>query len=110
MIKINKNFTVRPLSLTTNNCKQKVKKSLSEKGKHKFSTTFYASAAIKNNLSKIYNKKCAFCENDTTAGASLQVEHYRPKAKVTEDLRHPGYYWLGYEWSNLLYALSLIHI
>jgi hypothetical protein len=34
----------------------------------------------------------------------MQVEHFRPKAKVTKVKTHPGYYWLGYEWSNLLLA------
>jgi hypothetical protein len=34
----------------------------------------------------------------------LRVDHYRPKNKIKEDNRHAGYYWLGYEWSNLLPA------
>ncbi|MBU3025907.1 hypothetical protein [Zobellia galactanivorans] len=106
MKKVTKDFKNIPSSLISNNCRSKVITSLSEKGKHKFSTSYYASNIIKSKLSQIYNNKCAFCENDTTAGASLQVEHYRPKAKVTEDVNHPGYYWLGYEWSNLLYACS----
>ncbi|SDM66105.1 HNH endonuclease family protein [Kriegella aquimaris] len=106
MKKVTKDFINIPSSLTSNNCRSKVIKSLSEKGKHQFSTPYYASSIIKTKLSQIYNNKCAFCENDTTAGASLQVEHYRPKAKVTEEANHPGYYWLGYEWSNLLYSCS----
>lgn len=106
MRKVNKNFNVIPSTLTSNNCKKKIKKSLLEKGKHKFSSNYYASSTIKAKLSIIYNNKCAFCENDTTAGASLQVEHFRPKAYVADDENHPGYYWLGYEWSNLLYACS----
>jgi hypothetical protein len=106
MKKVAKNFIIIPSSLSSNNCKNKVTISLLEKGSHTFSPSYYASKIIKSNLFKIYNNKCAFCENDTTAGASLQVEHYRPKAKVTEEVNHPGYYWLGYEWSNLLYACS----
>lgn len=106
MKKVIKDFDTVPTTLTSGNCKAKIKVSLKEKGKHNFSTSYYASDKIKTVLSEIYNNKCAFCENDTTAGASLQVEHYRPKAKVTEDEDHPGYYWLGYVWSNLLYACS----
>lgn len=34
----------------------------------------------------------------------LQVEHYRPCREVRDDNEHEGYYWLGYEWSNLLLA------
>lgn len=106
MKKINKDFRNIPTTLTSTNCKNKITLSLSEKGKHDFSTHYYASKDVKSYLAKIYNNKCVFCENDTTSGASLQVEHYRPKAKVTEDINHLGYYWLGYEWSNLLYACS----
>ena len=30
------------------------------------------------------------------------MEHYRPKAGVTESPKHPGYWWLAGVWSNLL--------
>jgi len=89
-----------------NDCSLAIDKALLEKGSHKFRNGIYASDDVKQRLKKIYNNKCAFCETDTSAGAVLQVEHYRPKAKVTEDPTHDGYYWLGYEWSNLLYACS----
>lgn len=60
--------------------------------------------------------KCAYCE--VRIGSTGDIEHYRPKGKVThedgslvmvdsnggEKVPHPGYYWLTYEWSNLLYA------
>ena len=106
MKKVTKDFTNIPLSLSTQLCDSKIAISLNEKKNHKFSGNIYANESVKIVLSEIYNNKCAFCENDTTAGASLQVEHYRPKAKVTEDSTHPGYYWLGYQWTNLLFACS----
>jgi hypothetical protein len=31
-----------------------------------------------------------------------EIEHYRPKKGVDEDANHNGYYWLCYEWSNLV--------
>ena len=104
MKKVKKNKTLIPKPL--DNCDKKNNEALQEKGKHNFSGYYYASDKVKERLRKIYNNKCAFCESDTTAGAVLQVEHYRPKAKVTEDTNHNGYYWLGYEWTNLLYACS----
>ncbi len=104
MRKIVKITTLIPKPL--NDCTAKINKALLEKAGHKFSNNTYASKNVKQNLMKIYNNKCAFCESDTTAGAVLQVEHYRPKAKVKEDSTHTGYYWLGYEWTNLLYACS----
>jgi len=104
MQKVIKKSTLIPKPL--NNCTNYINKALQEKGAHKFSNSIYASEEVKKRLSKIYNSKCAFCESDTTAGAVLQVEHYRPKAKVAEEPTHEGYYWLGYEWTNLLYACS----
>lgn len=55
---------------------------------------------VEDQLAKIYEYKCAYCERICKA----DIEHYRPKAGVTEDWNHPGYYWLCYEWSNLLPA------
>jgi hypothetical protein len=56
-------------------------------------------------LHKIFYYKCAYCEGRYDAGHPWQVEHYRPKAEVTEFrklINHPGYFWLAYEWYNLL--------
>jgi hypothetical protein len=49
--------------------------------------------------------RCAYCEGRYSAGEFGDAEHYRPKSEVTEDrkaINHPGYYWLAYEWHNLL--------
>lgn len=50
--------------------------------------------------------KCFYCESSIEKGVTLQVEHYRPKSKVeaidNNNIVHPGYYWLGLEWTNLL--------
>ncbi len=39
------------------------------------------------------------------------VEHFRPKAGYRQSLKgrliRPGYYWLAYEWSNLLFCCQL---
>lgn len=50
---------------------------------------------------------CAYCEGRYAGGHDCDAEHYRPKGKVTDgrnDVGHPGYYWLAYEWHNLLLA------
>ncbi len=101
MIRIRKNFDSIPAPLQGPHCVEKLEKALSEKGRHKFSDSCYAHADVKKELERIYNHKCSFCESDVTAGSALQVEHYRPKAKIEESELHQGYYWLGYEWSNL---------
>jgi hypothetical protein len=55
-------------------------------------------------LNEWYLLKCAYCERIY----ALDVDHYRPKAEVrgedNELIREEGYYWLCYEWSNLIPA------
>jgi hypothetical protein len=68
--------------------------------------------------------KCAYCEAPIRDYQHGDVEHFRPKAGITdqdgrrvylldgngeiqidaagEPVEHPGYYWLAYEWTNLL--------
>ena len=61
--------------------------------------------------------KCAYCECDVLINQG-GIEHWRPKGRVTSASNklvkiktkngtvctHPGYYWLAYEWQNLLLA------
>jgi len=54
---------------------------------------------VRKKLRDLYYQKCAYCESKEH---KPEVEHYRPKKNVAEDNSHPGYYWLCYEWSNLL--------
>lgn len=68
--------------------------------------------------------KCAYCEAPIRDYQHGDVEHFRPKAGITDEngqpvylldkqgqiqidadgepVKHPGYYWLAYEWTNLL--------
>jgi uncharacterized protein (TIGR02646 family) len=55
---------------------------------------------VEDQLSLSYNNKCAYCERICKA----DIEHYRPKKAVDEDNKHDGYYWLCYEWTNLIPA------
>ena len=68
-------------------------------------------------LENVFYKKCAYCESNVTSTSFGDAEHYRPKGKVTMraaggetvvELQagqpHPGYYWLAYDWRNLLPA------
>jgi hypothetical protein len=57
---------------------------------------------LKAHLFDLFNGKCAFCESKPMNVYGGAVDHYRPKGKPLEDDRHPGYYWLAYEPSNLL--------
>lgn len=67
----------------------------------------------------VVRAKCAWCERIRDVSRELDVEHYRPKVKVTRwdgdpalvsdkppkevDLG-PGYWWLGFSWEN--YSLA----
>lgn len=67
----------------------------------------------------LFYGKCAYCEGKLTPQSYGEGEHWRPKRGVQEKregkLRtveregtaHPGYWWLAYEWSNLLPACQL---
>ena len=52
-----------------------------------------------------------FCESKVSHIAYGDVEHFRPKAgyrqRPEDPLVQPGYYWLAYEWSNLLFCCQL---
>jgi len=73
-------------------------------------------------LDNVFNGKCAYCETSAVRWAG-HAEHFRPKGRV--DVRdqatgksvpasvewpdgkvatHPGYFWLAYNWKNLLPA------
>ena len=65
--------------------------------------------------------KCAYCESDVLVNQPGDIEHWRPKNRVTDEknraieivtggskkVPHPGYYWLAYEWRNLLLACAI---
>jgi uncharacterized protein (TIGR02646 family) len=51
-------------------------------------------------------RKCAYCEG-SIASQNGDIDHFRPKKRVSNDnykpiQGHKGYYWLAYEWTNLL--------
>lgn len=71
------------------------------KGKVRDAATGQDRYLVRERLMEIYFNKCAYCED---IEAKPDVEHFRPKKRVTEDRNHPGYYWLCYEWTNLLPA------
>ncbi len=106
MIQVKKDYDNPPAALNSKGCQNQLKKALIEKDQHIFSSHCYRDATYEALKSDIYHRKCGYCESDTTAGAALQVDHYRPKKRIQEDQTHTGYYWLGYEWSNLILVCS----
>lgn len=108
MIKVHKDFKVIPRHLSKKSAQQQTLAAIAAQDGSMYIRN-YKHRSVKTALSEIYHHKCAYCESTITHSAPLQVEHYRPKAKVDQqDLKageiHNGYYGLGNEWSNLLLA------
>lgn len=62
-----------------------------------------------------FRGKCAYCEQETYRDQHGDVDHFRPHSSVRDrhwarirvviggiEREHPGYYWLAYDWQNLL--------
>ena len=77
----------------------------------KFDSRIYGAKSVKNALRNAQYDKCAFCESTGKHIAYGDVEHFRPKAgyrqRPKDPLTRPGYYWLAYDWSNLLFCCQL---
>jgi uncharacterized protein (TIGR02646 family) len=50
------------------------------------------------------NKKCCYCERRRDMNRESDIDHFRPKAEVTMAPDHKGYWWLAYDWNNLLFC------
>jgi 5-methylcytosine-specific restriction endonuclease McrA len=73
------------------------------------------------NLEGPFHGKCAYCESKIYTNQYGDLDHYRPKGAVrdertgrpvrldlgTGESNHPGYYWLAYDWQNLLPTCEL---
>jgi uncharacterized protein (TIGR02646 family) len=74
-------------------------------------SAIYGDATVKDALIADQHGKCCYCESKFEATGFGDVEHFRPKAGVRQQpsapLEKPGYYWLAYEWSNLLYSCEI---
>jgi len=79
--------------------------------KWEIDTSIYGHPLIKDKLKLSQHGKCAFCEGNITNLAYGDVEHFRPKKywKQNEKLGEegPGYYWLAYDYNNLLLACQI---
>ncbi len=74
--------------------------------KFDFNRNIYAAETVKNALLRAQHDKCCYCESKFRANSPGAVEHFRPKRAVKSGLGasmvYPGYYWLAYDWNNLL--------
>ena len=68
----------------------------------------YGDSTVKAQLIREQHDKCCFCEAKFSENSYGDVEHFRPKKAYKKRrariLTYPGYYWLGYDWSNLMFS------
>ena len=120
MIRVQKSAIVpailvdKGIPATTENCRLYATNSAEyDSGKTKFDilSSIYGAASVKQQLIDDQHGKCCFCEADFTANGYGDVEHLRPKAGFTKTrtgkLNRPGYYWLAYDWDNLLFSCQI---
>jgi uncharacterized protein (TIGR02646 family) len=66
----------------------------------------YGAKPVKKKLVTTHRSKCCYCETKYEDPRHLAIEHFRPKVGVRQSSAHPteypGYYWLAYDWDNLL--------
>ena len=91
---------VRPNDTWFDNAERATEKAIEERNEHVADRGVYAHDELKISLERLFHGKCAYCESHIGA-ADWDVDHFRPKGRVTERADHPGYYWLTYEWENL---------
>lgn len=76
--------------------------------KFPFYARIYAAESVKETLKRAQYGKCCYCESKFLSTSYGAVEHFRPKGGVQQnerqDLQYPGYYWLAYDWNNLLFS------
>lgn len=76
-----------------------------------FDREIYSNVTVKTQLEVIQNYKCCFCEAKYKHITSGDVEHFRPKAGYSQgkgnSFIRPGYFWLAYDWSNLLVSCEV---
>jgi hypothetical protein len=83
-------------------------------------TQFNIKADIYLNPVGPFRGKCAYCEQKIYSDQHGDLDHFRPKGAVADEnyepvmiavdgevKDHPGYYWLCYNWKNLLPSCTL---
>lgn len=111
MNKIVKSDTVPDILLTRGSLLKQGLIAEADAGKtdFKFCNEVYADSSVKEKLKSDQHCKCAYCERDKS-GDFGDVEHFRPKKAYRQDfhtsLNSPAYYWMAYDWRNLLFSCA----
>ena len=73
-----------------------------------FSLRVLADAEMRAILARVHYGKCCYCETPLRGASYAHLEHWRPKSSSRQvrggGTTRPGYYWLAYNWDNLLWS------
>ena len=61
---------------------------------------------LKVTLQELSHNKCWYCETKQIRSFN-PVDHFRPKNKVKEDIKHEGYWWLAFSCQNYRFSCTL---
>jgi len=79
--------------------------------KFEFKASVYGHKTVKEKLIKEQHDKCCFCEGSFLENSYGDVEHFRPKGgykqNINDPIGKPGYYWLAYDWENLMFSCQI---
>ena len=82
--------------------------------KFMFNANIYGSTEVREALKTLQHHKCCYCESKPLATSTGRIDHFRPKRAVRQakgsDRTYPGYYWLAYQWDNLLLACDACNL
>jgi hypothetical protein len=110
MRRVDRTHTIKPIELDANACQIHLAAIINTPSQTKVSADFYKGKkvnadgsvefTVRDSLKVLYKNKCSYCEKSSHAP---KIDHHRPKGKVVGggNLNY-GYYWLSYEWTNLL--------
>ena len=102
MISIDKTKIEKPEILNNDNIQSKLLEIIEEQRPGEKIRNLYNNNKVRIALNKLYNNKFAYCEQKIPEGYSERIDHFRPKNRIKGVDNHKGYWWLGYEWTNLL--------
>ena len=95
-----------PENLESDRCQDKIDAILNDPAGYKV-TDEYNHKDVRQTLKRHFGIKCIYCESSPIATSTFRIDHYRPKKNIKDDAAHTGYYWLAYEWSNLMQSCQL---
>lgn len=72
-----------------------------------YNFSVYRDREVLTSLNLLFNNKCAYCEGAYRSTSPTDIEHFRPKGRVSDEAEHRGYWWLASTWSNLLASCIL---